>query len=217
MAVVRTGYVVQVGAFSVQANAVRLTEALSSAGLDAFAFPSGEGLFRVRFGDFPTLESAASEAARARQAGLIDDYFIVRPEDHPIARPGLGGGALRDKLVATAASLIGTGYAWGGTTSREGFDCSGLVRAVYQLNGLSLPRSAAEQYRAGMAVPEGGLSKGDLVFFSGPTGAPLSHVGIYTGNGMFIHAPGTGKMVREDPLDSAYFKARYSGARAYLR
>ena len=215
--VTRTGYTVQVGAFSVLANAVRLTQALNSAGLDAFAFPAEAGLYRVRFGDFPSRDSAASEAVRAVEAGLIKEYFIVRPGDHPISRLGFLGNELRDKLVATAASFIGAEYSWGGTTSREGFDCSGLVRAVYQLNGLSLPRSVAGQYEAGTAVAGDQLAKGDLVFFSGPTGAPLSHVGIYLGNRTFIHAPGTGKRVREDSLDNAYFKEHLSGARSYLR
>ncbi len=213
----RTGYTVQAGAFSVLANAVRLTQALNSAGLDAFSFREGTGLYRVRFGDFPSRDSAASEAARALEAGLIKEYIIVRPEDHPIARPGLPGDELREKLVATARSFIGADYVWGGTTIGEGFDCSGLVRAVYQLNGLSLPRSVTDQYRSGTAVPRDRLAKGDLVFFSGPTGAPLSHVGIYSGNGTFIHAPGKGKSVREESLDKAYFESRFSGARAYLR
>jgi hypothetical protein len=215
-AVTRTGFTVQVGAFSVLSNAVRLTQALNAAGLDAFAFPVEAGLYRVRFGDFPSRESAASEASRAIEAGLIKEYFIVRPGDHPIARLGSLGYELRDKLAATAASFIGAEYSWGGTSSREGFDCSGLVRAVYQLNGLTLPRSVADQYEAGTAVAGDKLSKGDLVFFSGPTGAPLSHVGIYLGNRTFIHAPGTGKRVREDSLDNVYFKEHFSGARSYM-
>jgi cell wall-associated NlpC family hydrolase len=215
--VARTGYTVQVGAFSVLANAVKLTQALNSAGLDAFAYPAESGLYRVRFGDFASGDSAANEAVRAVKAGLIKEYFIVSPRDHPVTRLGFRANELGDRLAATAASFIGAEYAWGGTTSGGGFDCSGLVRAVYHLNGLSLPRSVADQYQAGTAVTRDGLSKGDLVFFSGPTGAPLSHVGIYLGNRTFIHAPGTGKRVREDSLDSAYFKDRFSGARTYVK
>lgn len=215
--VTRTGFTVQVGAFSVLANAVNLTQALNSAGLDAFAYPAESGLYRVRFGDFASGDSAAKEAGRAVEAGLIKEYFIVSPGDHPIARLGFRGNELRDRLAVTAASFIGAEYAWGGTTSREGFDCSGLARAVYQLNGLALPRSVTGQYEAGTAVAGDRLSKGDLVFFSGPTGAPLSHVGIYLGNGTFIHAPGTGKVVRKDSLGNAYFRDRFSGARTYFR
>ena len=215
--VTRTGYTVQVGAFSVLANAVKLTQALKSAGLDAFAYPAESGLYRVRFGDFASGDSAASEAGRAVKAGLIKEYFVVSPRDHPVTRLGFRGNELRDRLAATAASFIGADYAWGGTTSREGFDCSGLVRAVYQLNGLALPRSVTGQYEAGTAVAGDRLSKGDLVFFSGPTGAPLSHVGIYLGNGTFIHAPGTGKVVREESLDNAYFRDHYSGGRTYFK
>jgi cell wall-associated NlpC family hydrolase len=127
------------------------------------------------------------------------------------------GEDLREKLVATAESFIGVEYSWGGTTSREGFDCSGLVRAVYQLNGLSLPRSVADQYAAGTAVARDRLLKGDLVFFSASRGGALSHVGICVGKNAFIHAPGKGKRVREESLDNGYFKAHFTGARAYLR
>ena len=118
--------------------------------------------------------------------------------------------------MATAESFIGVDYAWGGTSTRSGFDCSGLVLAVYQLNGLAMPRSVRDQFRAGSAVPGNRLGKGDLVFFTASPGGDLSHVGIYIGNGTFIHAPGSGKNVRRESLDSDYFRARFAGARGYL-
>jgi len=118
--------------------------------------------------------------------------------------------------VATAESFIGVDYAWGGTTIRSGFDCSGLVLAVYRLNGLAMPRSVRDQFRAGTAVAGERLMKGDLVFFTASPGGELSHVGIYIGDGAFIHAPGSGKNVRRESLESGYFKSRFSGARAYL-
>ena len=216
-AVTRTGYTVQVGAFSILDNARRLTQVLSDRGLDAFYFPQGTGLYKVRFGDFPTRDAADREAARLRAESVIGEYFIVRPEDHPVHRPGATGADLREKLAVTAESFIGVDYTWGGSTSREGFDCSGLVRAVYQLNGLNLPRSVAEQYRAGTAVPGDRLLKGDLLFFSASPGGPLSHVGIWVGEGVFIHAPGEGKSVRQESLSSRYYRDRFSGARTYLK
>jgi hypothetical protein len=215
-AVMRTGYTVQVGAFSILDNARRLAQNLNDMGLDAYYFPQGSGLYRVRFGDFPSRDAAVHEAERLLKQKFVADYFIVRPEDHPVYRRSLSGGDLREKLVATAESFIGVDYTWGGTSSREGFDCSGLVRAVYQLNGLSLPRSMTDQYQAGTTVSRDRLQKGDLVFFSGSPGQPISHVGIYVGENVFIHAPGKGKKVCEVSLDGRYFKERFSGARAYL-
>lgn len=215
-AVTRTGYTVQVGAFSILDNARRLAQALNDIGLDAYYFSQGSGLFRVRFGDFPSRDAAVREAKRLLEQKLVKDYFIVGPEDHPVYRQSLSGEDLREKLVATAESFVGVEYTWGGTSRREGVDCSGLARAVYQLNGLSLPRSMPDQYQAGTTVSRDRLQKGDLVFFSVSPGRPISHVGIYVGENLFIHAPGKGKKVREESLDGRYFKERFSGARAYL-
>jgi cell wall-associated NlpC family hydrolase len=210
------GYTVQVGAFSVPENARTLARALAAKGLDAFYFPAETGLFKVRFGDFPTKEEAAREARRLVSEAQIDSYFIVPPDDLTIFKPGKSEEGVREKLVETAESFIGVAYSWGGTTSREGFDCSGLVRAVYQLHGLNLPRSVAGQYQAGTEVSKDRLLKGDLVFFSGSPEGALSHVGIYVGSGVFIHAPGRGKKTCQESLDSGYFKERFCGARAYI-
>lgn len=213
----RTGYTIQVGAFSVLDNARRAAEALNARGLDANYFSPGPGIYKVRFGHFPSRSTADREAKRLRAEGAIEDYFIVNPEDDPVSRPSAPDNDLRNKLAATAESFIGMDYSWGGTTSRDGFDCSGLVKTVYQLNGISLPRSVSEQYRAGTAVSRDRMLKGDLVFFSAFPGGALSHVGICVGGRSFIHAPGTGKKVREESLDSAYFREHFSGARAYLK
>lgn len=225
-ALARLGYSVQVGAFAVYDNARALAGALTAAGLDAFYFHSGSGIFKVRFGNFPTRDAALAEAGKLKEKGLIGEYFIVGPADYakvrpgppepPVARPGPAAADLRERLAATAESFIGVDYAWGGTTTRSGFDCSGLVLAVYRLNGLAMPRSVRDQYRAGTAVSGDRLSKGDLVFFTASPGGELSHVGIYIGNGTFIHAPGSGKNVRRESLASGYFRSRFSGARAYL-
>lgn len=225
-ALARMGYTIQVGAFAVLDNARALAEALTARGLDAFYFPSGTGLFKVRFGNFPSREAALEKARALKADGRIGDYFIVGPADYAVTRPSLTkppidltpppAEVLRQRLVETAQSFIGVEYAWGGTSTRSGFDCSGLVRAVYQLNGLAMPRSVRDQYQAGEPVPAGRLEKGDLVFFSGTPGGPLSHVGIYIGDGVFIHAPGSGKHVRRENLGTDWFRTHYSGARGYL-
>jgi len=213
---IRTGYAVQVGAFSVLANAQALTRNLNTGGLDAYYFPHESGLYKVRFGDFPTREAATLEAGRLRETGLIGEYYIVAPEDYAVSKTGSSEEGLREHLVITAERFIGVEYAWGGTSSRQGFDCSGLVRAVYDLNGLSLPRSSADQYRAGTPVARNRLKGGDLVFFSASPGGRVSHVGIFIGGDTFIHAPGTGSTIRRDSLVGFYFRDHFSGARTYL-
>lgn len=225
-ALARMGFTIQVGAFAVLDNARALAEALTAAGLDAFYFPTGSGLFKVRFGNFTSRDAALEEAGRLKAEGRIREFFIVGPGDYAVTRPGPSGPSvdttrapaslLREKLVDTAKSFIGVDYAWGGTTARSGFDCSGLVQAVYQLNGLAMPRSVRDQYLAGMAVAGDRLKKGDLVFFAATPGGPLSHVGIYIGGGVFIHAPGSGKNVRRESLESSWFQTHFSGGRAYL-
>ncbi|MBW2182113.1 MAG: C40 family peptidase, partial [Deltaproteobacteria bacterium] len=96
-----------------------------------------------------------------------------------------------------------------------GFDCSGLTMAVYQLNGLRLPRSSAEQYTYGNLISKKDLKKGDLVFFATSGGNKVSHVGVYVGNNKFIHAPSAGKSIHTESLSSRYYKKRYVGAKTY--
>jgi len=110
------------------------------------------------------------------------------------------------QAVAIAMQYLGTPYVWGGA-SPGGFDCSGLVMYVYGQLGVSLPHNAAMQYGVGVAVPRSALEPGDLVFFDG-----LGHVGIYVGNGAFIHAPHTGDVVRVSSL-SGYYSSAFVGAR----
>lgn len=222
----RMGYTIQVGAFAVLDNARALAEALSAAGLDAFYFPAGSGLFKVRFGNFPSRDAALGEARKLKAEGRIREYFIVGPADYVGTRPVVSApivdktrpstSVLRERIIDTAKSFIGVDYAWGGTSTRSGFDCSGLVLAVYQLNGLAMPRSVRDQSLAGTAVAEDRLKKGDLVFFAATPGGPLSHVGIYIGDGAFIHAPGSGKNVRRESLETDWFRRHYAGARSYL-
>jgi cell wall-associated NlpC family hydrolase len=119
--------------------------------------------------------------------------------------------------VETARRFIGLPYQWGGSSLDDGFDCSGLTMAVYRINGLNLPRMSKEQYRAGIPIKKGQLKNGDLVFFATSRGKRVSHVGIYTGDNKFIHAPGKGRRICAASLSKKYFKTRYAGARTYLR
>jgi len=115
-------------------------------------------------------------------------------------------------LVAAALEHLGVRYRWGGTDPKRGFDCSGLVVYAARSLGLQLPRTAATQARTGVSVKKSELQAGDLVFFN-TRGARYSHVGIYAGDGNFIHAPRTGAVVRVESMKSSYWTKRYTGAR----
>ncbi len=204
------GYTIQVGAFAQVDNARRLTRKLEGKGLDAYYFQQA-GLYKVRFGDFVSRAVAQGRAQNLQEAGCIADYYIVRPKSISGDRE-----ALRTRIVQTAQKFLGVPYEWGGTKAEYGFDCSGLTMAVYRLNGLSLPRTARQQYSQGVPVSRNKLNKGDLVFFDPPPKGRISHVGLYAGNGRFIHAPGTGKTVRFSLLSSRYYTNAYAGGRTYI-
>lgn len=112
-----------------------------------------------------------------------------------------------------ALDLLGIRYRWGGSKPETGFDCSGFVRHVFQEGlGLDLPRSAREQSKAGEPVTKDELQPGDLVFFNTMRRA-FSHVGIYLGGDLFVHAPHRGGRVRVDDMSGRYWTKRFNGAR----
>lgn len=116
-------------------------------------------------------------------------------------------------LVINAMALLGVPYKWGGNSTETGFDCSGFVVSVYQQSiGLLLPRKAEQQAAATQQIDQTDLQPGDLVFFNTMRRA-FSHVGIYVGNGKFIHAPRAGSEVRLESMGSSYWLQRFDGAR----
>jgi cell wall-associated NlpC family hydrolase len=213
----RLGYAIQAGAFAKVENAARLTETLQAGGLNATYFVADQGAYKVQFGNFPSRQEARERAELLHAVGVIDVFYIVAPGEYTAARQAQYGDAyLREELIKTARRFIGVPYLWGGTSPDAGFDCSGLAMAVYQLNGLDLPRVSREQFEAGDPIEEKKLEKGDLVFFSSSGTGKISHVGIYAGDGQFIHAPGRGKNIRTDNLAPAYYRRHYQGGRSYL-
>lgn len=216
----RMGYSIQVGAFSKVENAIRLSKTLEGQGLNAFYFAHKSGLYKVRFGNYASMAKASVEAQKLRGQGTIAEFYIVKPSDYPFANDSmiaLGGFELRNGIVSTAQTYIGLPYQWGSCTIGGPVDCSGLVMAVYQLNGLNVPRTSEEQFQYGLPVERDDLQKGDLVFFSTNGDGRVSHVGIYIGEGRFIHAPGTGKTICTESLSRTYYSDRYIGACTYLR
>lgn len=117
----------------------------------------------------------------------------------------------RDKVVLTAHDNIGIPYRLGGESPNRGFDCSGLARYAYLNSGIEIPRTAHEQYKKRHPVSRINLREGDLVFFK-KWFRKVSHVGIYLGNGKFIHSPSKGQAVRVSSLHDRYWKKRYAGA-----
>jgi cell wall-associated NlpC family hydrolase len=213
----RMGFSIQVGAFSNIDNAVRLTESLQQRGINAYHFLHSSGLYKVRFANYETRTAARERAEDLKHKGIIETYYIVNPQDAAAAKGQRdGNGELRKAIITTANRYVGVPYRWGGESPRTGFDCSGLTMVVYRINGLDLPRSSRQQWKAGISIHRRQLQKGDLVFFATRGGSKVSHVGIYTGENKFLHAPGRGRRIQTSSLSSKYYRARYVGARSYL-
>ncbi|WP_425491544.1 C40 family peptidase [Cognatiluteimonas sedimenti] len=124
--------------------------------------------------------------------------------------------AASNAVLMRAISLVGTPYRYGGNTPEGGFDCSGLVNYVYRdMLDLRLPRTSRDlaAWQGPRIAPER-LTAADLVFFG--SGSQVSHVGIYVGEGRFVHAPSSGGTVRLDRLDGPYWRDHYSGAKRVL-
>jgi cell wall-associated NlpC family hydrolase len=122
-------------------------------------------------------------------------------------------GEKSNQMLGKAMTLLGVPYKRGGSTAESGFDCSGFVRHIYETSvGRLLPRRADEQAKATEKIDRNDLNPGDLVFFN-TMRRTFSHVGIYIGDGKFIHAPSAGKSVRVDDLRAAYWTKRFTGAR----
>jgi cell wall-associated NlpC family hydrolase len=124
-----------------------------------------------------------------------------------------GASAQREWPLVHALGSLGIRYQYGGRSPQSGFDCSGLVTHVFQKAwGLLLPGTARELSQAGIAVAAAEIQPGDLVFYN-TRKRPYSHVGIYVGEGRFVHAPRSGQRVRVESVDSPYWRARFNGAR----
>jgi cell wall-associated NlpC family hydrolase len=139
----------------------------------------------------------------------------------PIAREAAPGQApaISEKaqdVVLFALGLIETGYRFGGKNPAAGLDCSGMVSYVFdQAARIKLSGSAADIAKRGRPVDMAALKPGDLVFFN-TRNKPYSHVGIYIGDGRFVHAPNSAGKVRAESLKSGWFAARFEEARTYL-
>ena len=114
----------------------------------------------------------------------------------------------KKSIIDTAQAMLGVNYYYGGTSPKTGFDCSGLVYYTYKKQGIKLPRTTTGQLKSVKRIYKSSLRPGDLVFFA-INHVTVSHVGIYLGNGQFIHSPSTGKKVNITSMNSDYWRSRF--------
>ena len=172
----------------------------------------------VADGDFgPATADAIKEFQMAngmKADGLVGPatYMALLGKDMPdISR---GSSYISRRIISTSMQYMGVPYVFGGTSPIYGFDCSGYVQYVFAQAGISLPRTADAQYEVGIPISTADLMPGDAVFFTTYTyGA--SHVGIYVGDGNFIHASSS-RGVTISSLSSSYYSTHYIGARRMI-
>ena len=163
---------------------------------DAVATVS-RSLARAAYGQ-QVAQARRAEQVQQRRTTTRISRDAPRTAPTPVTVPS--NGSLGSKVIAIASRYFGVPYRYGGTTPR-GFDCSGLVQYVYRQLGISLPRTAQQQYGATTRISRSQAKPGDLVFFFG--GGGISHVGIYAGGNMMIAAPHSGTVVRKQPIYSS--------------
>jgi peptidoglycan endopeptidase LytE len=171
--------------------------------LDSPTLTAGQKLYLEQETDpaaAPSREEVANDVEKEIREASESEEFSEKP--------------VQDKLIVFAKKLIDIPYKFGGN-SILGIDCSAFVKKVYGFLGIDLPRTAREQFKTGETVERDNLSIGDLVFFRTYASFP-SHVGIYLGNDLFIHASSKGRRVRINSLDTPYYFKRFIGARRLL-
>jgi cell wall-associated NlpC family hydrolase len=126
--------------------------------------------------------------------------------------PGQPGASKGQQALDVATAYLGTPYVYGGASPQTGFDAAGLVQYAYGQVGVALPRVADDQCRTGALVARADLLPGDVVCFVDGSGY-VDHVGLYAGDGQFLHAPHTGAVIGYDALTEPYYSQRFAGGR----
>ena len=148
----------------------------------------------------------AGGGAAAPVAAAVEPVAAVAPAGVTPGVPTIGAAA-----VEISKRYLNTPYYWGGETPDTGFDCSGLMQYAYKQLGIDIPRVTYDQVKAGVEVPRDQLQAGDLILFA--KGSDVHHVGMYIGDGKFIHAPHTGDVVKISSLDEPYYNEQFYEAR----
>ena len=155
-----------------------------------------------------------------RRTVTVDDIFFrsAQPNVMTFKNFGLGFGSTRGKkIINVAKTKLGRKYVWGAVGKKDTYDCSGFTSYVFRENGITIPRTSINQSKFGQFISRPNLKKGDLIFFDTSKGRKgyVNHVGIYMGNGQFIHASSVKKKVVVSNLVS-FYSNRYKGARRPL-
>ena len=150
------------------------------------------------------LPALLAVAALATGCASAPRAQVATTPRHVAVEPRVADTALGGAIADVAMGMVGTRYRYGGTDPIEGFDCSGLVYYAYGQAGYSVPRTSQELFRAARKIAVREADAGDLMFFQDQT--KLSHVGIYLGDGRFVHAPANGRNVAVASLDSPYYQ-----------
>jgi hypothetical protein len=145
-----------------------------------------------------------------RKLPFVSDVMLYIPGNINKS-PNSRNESLEEKIVKTALGYLGVPYRWGGLSSR-GMDCSGFVQKVFSSNGISLPRTAEEQFRVGKAVPLDQLQIADRLYFASRNGK-IDHTGIYIGGGLFIHSARSKGGVSIDSIDDPKWRNMFVGAK----
>lgn len=156
-------------------------------------------------------KSTEDEIIKVLQANYDKKAESLSPEHKEQTIDDLSTMGIKDRLILFAKKMLNIPYKFGGS-SLLGIDCSAYVQKVYSIAGIELPRTAREQFNEGKPVDKEELEVGDLVFFKTYASFP-SHVGIYLGNNLFIHASSKSKRVTIDSLDAPYYAKRFIGAK----
>jgi len=177
--------------------AVRLAASLAVAAVLAYAF-----VLSALAGPASVLPGAGDGTSRLRHAPA--QQLRITAVD----------GATASRAAEVARGLVGRPYVWGGVNPVSGVDCSGLVLWSFQQAGVSVPRTAQQQFDATRRVGADALAPGDLVFFTICCQAPdvITHVGVYLGAGRMVHAPAPGESVRVESIATPYWRAHWAGA-----
>jgi cell wall-associated NlpC family hydrolase len=171
---------------------------------------------KILLASLSILLSGMAQATPSDSAEDLSQMLANNPLVNQIGQVGQTVTHTATDLVSNALGFLGVRYKRGGNSADTGFDCSGFVKATYEKTiGLILPRKASQQAAATEQIDKSDLQPGDLVFFNTMRRA-FSHVGIYIGEGKFIHAPKPGAEVRVDDLGKSYWSRHFDGARRVL-
>ncbi|MCX5780110.1 MAG: NlpC/P60 family protein [Firmicutes bacterium] len=192
-----------------------------AAGVSTYVVCAGDNLWSIaqRFGTSVEAIKAGSglnsDRLQIGQSLIINGTAVTQAASPTVSRSG--NSATGARVVEKAAQYLGVPYMYGGSTA-AGFDCSGFSQYIFSQFQISLNRTAASQYSNGYGVSKGELIPGDLVFFDCSGGNGISHVGIYSGNGNFIHSssPRSGGVIYSS-LNTGYYADTYVGARRVIR